>query len=586
MRLVNVSVKNFRGLQEATLPDLGSITLLTGRNGTGKSNLLEALQILTGCLGGGPSRRSVFDLIHQGARTAHLGVDFTLSVSEFNDVDRFCRSRTGRPAREQESYTREVVIHETGRLSATGSQVAQALFDPAFQESRRTPSVHMVSTAWAYPVGLATDRIDSSDALSAALASLDHRCLRDRRHDRGSPGDYSEVVERFRQTTGMHLSEPDVTHGVNRFHVDLGRGQRHGLSGLSSGEQGLLRLLCELYETAATGGILLLDEPEVHLHPSFQSALLSAVRALSGRMQTLLVTHSPQMVSGVQGADVYEVRKDPPQALRRVSASDRLRVFGSSRAGALTASARLIVEGPNDKDRLRALFPEETGKIHIEVAGNRSSVMDHYKVLASDANFGLRPWLCLIDRDLLSAAAIVRYAETHPHLHIWPRRALESMLLDPQLLAALLTDLGRSVTVRQAEEMLFNAVDGLKAKVSPVMVKEGLSKHAPMPRLGAAQTIAEFEDFHARCADVYLSRRDQVADAFRLAKADVEERWAAERFELVDPKEAMGRLSKIVKLNQSDLIGGLIRRASVDAAARPKGLEALRIRLEALTGNE
>jgi predicted ATP-dependent endonuclease of OLD family len=48
-----------------------------------------------------------------------------------------------------------------------------------------------------------------------------------------------------------------------------------------------------------TGKILLLDEPELHLHPTMQKRILNLLSEArtEGRNQMLLITHSPYLVS-------------------------------------------------------------------------------------------------------------------------------------------------------------------------------------------------------------------------------------------------------------------------------------------------
>lgn len=43
----NFSIKGFRGLKDLSLPELGRVNLITGKNNTGKSSVLEALRIFT-----------------------------------------------------------------------------------------------------------------------------------------------------------------------------------------------------------------------------------------------------------------------------------------------------------------------------------------------------------------------------------------------------------------------------------------------------------------------------------------------------------------------------------------------------------
>lgn len=47
LRIESLSLRNFRNYDDATLDDLGDITVLVGENAVGKTNLIEAVQLLT-----------------------------------------------------------------------------------------------------------------------------------------------------------------------------------------------------------------------------------------------------------------------------------------------------------------------------------------------------------------------------------------------------------------------------------------------------------------------------------------------------------------------------------------------------------
>ena len=45
LHLPSLQIKGFRGLRELTIPNLGRVTLLAGRNGVGKTTILEAVKL-------------------------------------------------------------------------------------------------------------------------------------------------------------------------------------------------------------------------------------------------------------------------------------------------------------------------------------------------------------------------------------------------------------------------------------------------------------------------------------------------------------------------------------------------------------
>ena len=47
LQLPDLSIKGYRGIRDLSIPRLGRVTLITGKNNTGKSSILEALRIYT-----------------------------------------------------------------------------------------------------------------------------------------------------------------------------------------------------------------------------------------------------------------------------------------------------------------------------------------------------------------------------------------------------------------------------------------------------------------------------------------------------------------------------------------------------------
>ena len=58
------------------------------------------------------------------------------------------------------------------------------------------------------------------------------------------------------------------------------RGQYHGIDELSAGERQMLILIYTISRWLQPGGIVLIDEPERHLHPSLVRPLLASIEGI------------------------------------------------------------------------------------------------------------------------------------------------------------------------------------------------------------------------------------------------------------------------------------------------------------------
>lgn len=87
---------------------------------------------------------------------------------------------------------------------------------------------------------------------------------------------------------GNYLTDNDG----NRFTTEETHVQ---LEQLSSGEKQMLLILTMVFLQDEKPHILLLDEPEISLHISWQSKLIEIIRALNPNCQLILTTHSPSI---------------------------------------------------------------------------------------------------------------------------------------------------------------------------------------------------------------------------------------------------------------------------------------------------
>src|SRR5215469_10529723 len=75
MRVVSVALRDFRGYESAAAQLGGSLTLILGANGAGKTNLLEAVYF--GCTGRSCRTTNDRELVRFGASTTRVTVEAT-----------------------------------------------------------------------------------------------------------------------------------------------------------------------------------------------------------------------------------------------------------------------------------------------------------------------------------------------------------------------------------------------------------------------------------------------------------------------------------------------------------------------------
>ena len=106
-----------------------------------------------------------------------------------------------------------------------------------------------------------------------------------------------EKIRLFKQLLEDRFSfkkiEIDPKHGIRA--IDVGNEQPIPLSALSSGEQHELVLIYELLFSVEEGSIILIDEPELSLHVSWQITFIEDLERILKlrRLKVIIATHSP-----------------------------------------------------------------------------------------------------------------------------------------------------------------------------------------------------------------------------------------------------------------------------------------------------
>ncbi|MCI5165237.1 MAG: ATP-binding protein [Candidatus Electrothrix sp. GM3_4] len=93
-----------------------------------------------------------------------------------------------------------------------------------------------------------------------------------------------------------------VIKGVRKMPPEaivVSNGQEHTLDRLSSGEKNLVDLFLKIKAHCTRNSIILIDEPEIHLHPNWQKRLMKHLRQFAQEhpgMTIIIATHSIEML--------------------------------------------------------------------------------------------------------------------------------------------------------------------------------------------------------------------------------------------------------------------------------------------------
>lgn len=213
----------------------------------------------------------------------------------------------------------------------------------------------------------------------------------------------------------------------------------YDLDYMSSGEKGLLCTFFLMRRSTAPGGIVLLDEPELHLNPGvcrqILPFLLEAVVQPLG-VQILICTHSPEVMAFahenndcellhiVNGSEISEIHSEDKR-----QAFEALRRLGVQTMDVLFSRGSVFVEGTDDTELLQSGFPERLAGYKVMQLRGRTEIEKNIRSLQDAESKGeLESLQCFVfDRDRapteLHDTPLVKVLQ-------WERYCLENYLLD------------------------------------------------------------------------------------------------------------------------------------------------------------
>lgn len=171
---------------------------------------------------------------------------------------------------------------------------------------------------------------------------------------------------------------------------------------MSSGEKEMLNILLSIYAFGLMNGLLILDEPELHIHPTWQkrmAVLLEQVQK-DRKIQIVMVTHSASFITENTVKNTFRVfRREGASKVGKFSYNtqnsddlDLYRVMNTLGFQiALFSNAVILVEGQTDRIIFRGIVDRllfETGKnviktIEIFDVGGKKNLNKFREILAS-----------------------------------------------------------------------------------------------------------------------------------------------------------------------------------------------------------
>lgn len=102
------------------------------------------------------------------------------------------------------------------------------------------------------------------------------------------------------------LSETNETKPI--FKNSLGN--EFDITGLSSGEKQLFLRALSLKFLEVNNSIILIDEPEISLHPQWQKKIIQVYESIGKDNQLIIATHSPHIIGDIEEKNLRVIKRD------------------------------------------------------------------------------------------------------------------------------------------------------------------------------------------------------------------------------------------------------------------------------------
>lgn len=355
MKIDSIHIQNFKGLRNISIENLGNINAIVGKNNSGKSSILHAIDMASLALeinswNAFEPKLAIRDLFNDAG-------DFSINITyQDNSEIQIKTNDAYRPIKDS-----NVLENQKFNSILIWPDVAAGM------KNRQRPTPRRI-------IEQVENRnfgeVDSLEILSA-IKYYAERGERGLEYD-----DYKELIDEVK------FYFPDITEVESDRTEDLEPSltyEEYGrrLDILYSGS-GLKHFLDVLVKTTISGAdVVLIDEPEMGLHPDLQRRFISYLHKLEEEkdVQIFLATHSQVLLNYADTLNYYRVRNSsgdrnissvPDDAIHTI-----LRDLGLRPSDVFNQDMCLMVEGASEivffEHIIRNLYEKEFEKVGIGI---------------------------------------------------------------------------------------------------------------------------------------------------------------------------------------------------------------------------
>lgn len=378
---VNDKHKSIQGGVEFDLP---TFTVLTGKNGSGKSHLLEAIS--TQGLSEVTSEQKVLSSIKY-IKFNDLNPQFQEEISEddvknswrntWNQLNQHLRNYRRNQRSYNNSFQSFIQQHDpqTKRFlqywfdlaENDDEKLTENLIYENYEISRENLFTSQIGTIFK----LYQTRLDENKMheVSNIEEGTSLPVLTNKEFEQKYGRKPWEVINEMMKTAHLPYEveaplryRPSINYHLQL--VDRQRNIRIQVNDLSTGEKVLMSLALSIYSTeekAARPDLLVIDEPDAPLHPEFSNYLIQAIKESiveKSGVRVIITTHSPTTVAMAPEESIYQMNKDlsKPIKVTKQQAINLLTKDLDNMRVSIEERRQIFVESKNDVGYYNRLY--------------------------------------------------------------------------------------------------------------------------------------------------------------------------------------------------------------------------------------
>ena len=414
MKISYIKIQNYKSIRELEITEIENSLILVGKNNTGKTSVIDAILLATGNHKPAPREflnpsmsisislkmeLSPEDLTYyHGKRVVSKQRDYEKWLEEFhtllpsfqnNSISFTCcvnpelTLKYNDGFQKHNPYICEIFpkiyhIDQTRNLDALQNDVFSFYDKDSFQllkENECTFDSNRKCNRCFQCIGLINKKTPEELTLFETARLLQYKLFRT------NLTEFEEKVNRYFHRNGSPSQEVRYVLDFNiddLLHIDtqIYNKERGGFAGsihlFSEGIRSIYALsLLEAYidETKTLPCIILMEDPEIYLHPQLQKVASEILFRLSKKNQVVFSTHSPNLIFNFSSKQIKEVVLDEEYytvVKPETDIDEILDDLGYTANDLMNVSFVFIVEGKQDSNRLPMLLEKYYSEIYDE----------------------------------------------------------------------------------------------------------------------------------------------------------------------------------------------------------------------------